>query len=120
MKWILGFMIVALCLLTTSCARAAEVNLEWSYTPEQEALLGAGGVFKLYQSDISLTYPGPPVAIIPASLRTFKLVGVAVGKHFWVITASDAAGTGESVWSNEVSGIPKADAPLFLKILDLK
>jgi len=90
------------------CLVALVVTFEWDYT-EDSSILG----FRLYQSQVSGQYSPPPVAVIPAGIRTVTIT-VPDGVYYWVITSYKVSA--ESTYSNEVTNA-KPSKPTGIQLI---
>jgi hypothetical protein len=108
MKRLFSLFFMALALLSFSVpAVAADITFAWDAYTAPNGTTATG--FRLYQSAVSGQYVyGADAAkanITPSTLTTYKLVGVADGKWFFVVTAygTNSGGAAESVPSNEIT-----------------
>ena len=96
MKKILAVLAMVLMFAGMACAES-NVTFVWDANTESDL---AG--YRLYQSQMSGSYPDPHVAEIPAGTETVTINDVPDGTYYWVLTAFDTD-ENESGYSNEVT-----------------
>lgn len=105
--------LIAVCLiLIATIVGAASISFQW------DAYTEANDGFYLYQSNTSGVQPivaNRVATITPRTATSYTLTGVAVGAHFWCLTAYSST-LGESVCSNEATGTVKLGKPVGLII----
>jgi len=88
---------------------AQNITLAWDLSTD-DALLGAGGGYKIYQSKQAGAYGTTPIATTAPGINTVTFSTGVLGKLYWVATAFMADGT-ESVYSNEINSTIKPKPP---------
>jgi hypothetical protein len=106
------YFIAVLLVLVSTMAYAGSVTFQW------DAYTEANDGFYLYQANTTGVQPilaNRVATITPKTATTYTLTNVSVGSHFWCLTAYSAT-LGESVCSNEATGIVKLGKPTGLII----
>ena len=109
------FLLLAVLLLFSVSCVAGQQTLSWDLSPD-DASLGAGGGYRVYQSTVSGQYGAAPIAKVVPGVSTVTFNTGTLGTFYWVVTAIDSNGN-ESKYSNEVSGKVVPGAPSNVKIL---
>jgi len=106
--------LIALALLLCAVpVMAQSVKFEWDLSLD-DASLGTGGGYRLYQSKTSMTYGTTPVGTVAPGINTITIPKPGLGRYYWVCTAFMADGT-ESDYSNEVTTVLKPEKPKNLR-----
>ena len=100
-------LVVALMLLAVPAM--AQITFMWDLSTD-DAILGATGGYKLYQSKVSGTYGATVVATVLRGINTVTIPKPGLGRFYWVVTAFESGGN-ESDYSNEVTAVIKPAKP---------
>lgn len=102
-------LVAALFIIPKAAMAGFEITFVWNANVESDL---AG--YKIYQSEVSNSYPGDAVGTVPVGTETITLSIPADGTYYWILTAYDVSNNEsakELSYGAEVTAILDSIAP---------